>query len=48
LYEPLHLFNPFGEYTAFPAGVGSEVTAAEPPDLADVLREIDLIIYPEL
>lgn len=26
--------------------VGNDVIAAEPPDLADVLREIDLILYP--
>lgn len=27
--------------------VGNEVVAAEPPEFADVLREIDAIIYPE-
>lgn len=26
--------------------IGDKVIAAEPPDLADVLREIDLILYP--
>jgi len=27
--------------------VGNEIIAAEPPEFADVLREIDTIIYPQ-